>query len=376
MTGQMADNQQVLPPSRLCLIAAIEERMAELRITTRKQLAELAGCHESTISRLMSEKEHVPRLNLLHDLERVLQFPLGYLETYNNEKLQGMPVPLPSLSFGQALLALRVRRHPLLTGLSPVLNAWEPLLSEKPWSEWESGRLLPDQEQLQAIARMLELNPYERGWLFGLSGVPVEWATLEDDTRRMLQTEVDAWSYGPATSVGQPFGIFLTVNGLVRDLVNVSRDPQVLEQMRLSKPSLLQVYALTSSFAAPYLAATPGYADNYRRMIALLKSRLDPYLFRPEVVKQLQALRTANPEFARLWDLAAPSEVGTSAWDMPVSFVHIKRCANVILDFYIFWSPYLPDRRIEIMRLVPTNAEAKKFVQERQDGVTSGSAKQ
>jgi predicted DNA-binding transcriptional regulator AlpA len=61
MIGQMADNQKVLPPSRICLISDIEERMAELRITTHKQLAELAGYHESTISRLMSENEYMPR---------------------------------------------------------------------------------------------------------------------------------------------------------------------------------------------------------------------------------------------------------------------------------------------------------------------------
>ena len=181
----MTDNQKVLPPSRLRLISALSERMAQLRITTRKQLADLVGCHESTISRLFSEKGYTPRSSFLHALEMVLQFSFGYLETVQKgTDPQEMSVPFPSLSFAQAILALRVRHYPLMDCLSLALISWEPLLSDQLWGDWEDGRALPDQQELQAIARMLEPNPYERGWLFGLSGVPVEWATLDDKTKQ------------------------------------------------------------------------------------------------------------------------------------------------------------------------------------------------
>ena len=61
-------------------------------------------------------------------------------------------------------------------------------------------------------------------------------------------------------------------------------------------------------------------AQQLRRMIAMLKSRLDPYLSRSEVVHQLKLLRAANPEFSRLWDVITPSEAGTSVWDMACQF--------------------------------------------------------
>jgi hypothetical protein len=195
---------------------------------------------------------------------------------------------------------------------------------------------------------------------------------LDDKTKQDLQAEVDAWSYGPAMTVGQPFGVFLTVHGLGCDLVNVSRDFRLLEQMRLSKPGLLQMYALTSSFVMPYLAATTGHAQQQRRMIALLKSRLDPYLSRSEVVDELKALRAANPEFSKLWDVITLSEAGTSAWDMPVSFLQSVDGTQMILEFHAFWSPYLSDMRIEIIRFAPTNRAAMRFVQEREDGIALG----
>jgi hypothetical protein len=356
--------------ARLRLIRALSERMVVLRIKTQIQLADLVGCHKSTISRLFSEKDYVPRPSLLHALETALQFSYGYLDAIENETdAQAMSVPLPSLSFAQALTTLRVRRYPSIDGLSTMLSGWEPLLSDQLWRDWEDGRTLPDQKELQAIARMLELSPYERGWLFGFSGVPVGWANLEDETRRDLQAEVDAWPYGPAIIIGQPFGMFLTVNGLACDLVNVPRNPQVLESILRSKPGLLQMIAMPSSFMMPYFV--PPYSTRHW-WIAMLKSRLEPYLSRSEVVDQLKWYLDANPEFARQWEFTAPSEAAASAWDRTCYFSRSVGGAQRILDWHAFWSPYLPDRRIEIMRMVPLNSAAVQFMQERQDGVSLG----
>jgi transcriptional regulator with XRE-family HTH domain len=373
MTGMALKVAAMESNARLRLISALSERMTELRITTHKQLADLVGRHESTISRLFSEKDYVPRPSLLHALETALQFSYGYLDAIENETdTQAMSVPLPSLSFAQALTTLRVRRYPLIDGLSTVLSGWEPLLSDQLWRDWEDGRTWPNQKELQAIARMLELSPYERGWLFGLSGVPVEWANLEDETRQDLQAEVDAWPYGPAIIIGQPFGMFLTVNGLACDLVNVPRNPQVLEHMCLSKPNLLQLCALPPSFMSPYCAAANGYEKNYCWMIAMLKSRLEPYLSRSEVIDQLKRFLINNPEFARQWEFTAPSEAATSAWDMTCYFSRSVGDAQVILGWHAFWSPYLPDQRIEIIRMVPVNGEAVRFVQEGRDRAVKG----
>ncbi len=349
------------PPAKVRLISVLSKRMAELHLSTHKQLAELVGCHESTISRLFSEGGHEPRSGLLSALDRGLQFSFGHLEAvYNGQEPQ--PVTLPSLSFDQALFALRLRRYPSLAELAAALGGVGSLLTEKLWAGWESGRSVPGQEHLQTAARLLRLPPFERGWLFGLSGVPVDWGTLDEKTRRDLQAEVDAWTLGPAISIGQPFGLYLTVNPLGCALVNLSCDPQVLEAVRLSNPSVLETFAVTSSFIAPYLVTAPGYVESHRRVIAVLKGRLAPYLSRPEVTDRLMVLRSANPEFAPLWDRSTPSDAGLSAWDMPVSLLRNE----VILEFHTFWSLYLPDQRIEIMRFVPLNREAIKFVQQRQ----------
>ncbi|MDA8336258.1 MAG: helix-turn-helix transcriptional regulator, partial [Peptococcaceae bacterium] len=240
--------------ARKRLFGVIWRRMAQLNVSSRKQLAQLVGCHESTISRLLSDNEHVPHINLLHAMENVLQFPFGYLEdilnNQENMEASAMPVPLPSIPSSRTLFSLRVTSYPHLNELSQTLIRWEPLLGERLWMDWENGRSLPSQKQLLAVTRVLELSTFERGWLLGLSGIPVDWETMEEDTRRDLQREVDAWSIGPATSLGQPFGIYLTVNGLGCDLVNVPR--KAVERMRQSRPSFLQAYAMTSSFIAPY----------------------------------------------------------------------------------------------------------------------------
>jgi transcriptional regulator with XRE-family HTH domain len=340
------------------LSKAILKRMAILDYTS-KELAKRSFVSQGNLSKILN-KTQIPNQGTLDALERGLElYPDQLKAILNGEKPRGIPEPLPSLSFNRVLRASRLERDLSYDDLWQALEIWGEPLSKELWIKWEDGRDRPNQEQLQAIGKILKLEDFERGWLFGLSGVPVEWNILEKKTQHELLTVVNEWPHGPAVAIGQPYGTFLCVNLPAYDIVFDTRAVATIAKMRVDAPSLFKVYALMDNFMAHRLTTLPEEEFNKQRrmVIALLQTRLLLYLGQKKVMDQLKYYLD-KPNFSDLWNSISPSEMCASAWDMPISLMNKEEK----LTFHVFWSPYLPDRRIEIMHLTPTNTEAMEFV--------------
>jgi transcriptional regulator with XRE-family HTH domain len=372
----------VLLSRRKLMIKVIKERMENLKIK-QSYLVRKTGLTPSFISRFLDEEQTSQRMideSILNKLDSALKLDSGLLAAIQKgENPQG---DFPSVSFAEALSFLRHNHHSM-RDLSLALKDWSweqhpvhitPLVQVQPlskelWLTWENGSNLPNQVQLQAIGKMLELDDFERGQLFGLSGIPVNYKTLENETKDALQDVVDEWTFGPAIAIGQPFGLFLKVNKLARDAIKYTEE-KIETVLREENPSLLQVHVQKGSFMADYVPTISGFDEQRKRVFALFKTRLAlaPYLSHPDVINQLEGYRAFIPKFSELWDDPSLSNLRVSAWDMPMSLKHDEK----ELDFHAFWSPYLPDQRIEIIHLVPTNMDAVEFVQKRQCEHTAG----
>lgn len=205
---------------------------------------------------------------------------------------------------GQFLRSRRERLQPAQLGLASPQRRRAPGLRREEvaqlagisltWYTWiEQGRDIGFSEDvLESLARVLQLLPHERDYLFTLAGKKPKPSSgpLEDTASPALQQILDHQGYFPAYLMGRYWHILAwnrAARNLFGDFGQIAAAERNMVWYTLVRPETRRLVI--------------AWAERAQRLIAEFRADCSPYMTDPWLLDYLEQIKQRSPEFAAWW---------------------------------------------------------------------------